>query len=284
MPGFTFFKPHPAVADIVETIWDADLPDPNLVGAIAIKLLPTVSPVLCVHYRPPTATNQWANTHHRQRLAGIHTSAITLRPRGPLGCVVAHLKPDAASLLMGGRMDEFTDANIGVCDVLSPTRASELEEMLVEAANASERAERMQAFLLAQVREATPDLIVRQAVLLLRRNPRLSVRQVAKSLDISERPARAPLLCWGRYKPKTIRAYRANGEGSHRAPAWRRLGRNRLRMRVHGSSSSCQRLQVDGAESTGSLLSHSLCYGMPSTKCLTRGCVGFLQYICCLAR
>jgi AraC-like DNA-binding protein len=187
MPGFTFFKPHPAVADIVETIWDADLPDPNLVGAIAIKLLPTVSPVLCVHYRPPTATNQWANTHHRQRLAGIQTAAITLRPRGPLGCVVAHLKPDAASLLMGGRMDEFTDANIGVCDVLSPTRASELEEMLAEAADASERAERMQAFLLAQVREATPDLIVRQAVLLLRRNPNLSVRQVAKSLDISER-------------------------------------------------------------------------------------------------
>jgi hypothetical protein len=39
MPGFAFFRPHPAVADIIESIWDADLPDPDFARAIAIKLL-----------------------------------------------------------------------------------------------------------------------------------------------------------------------------------------------------------------------------------------------------
>lgn len=187
MPGFTFFKPHPAVGDIIETIWDADLPDPELAGAITIRLLPTVSPVLCVHYRPPTATNQWANTQYRQRVAGIQTGAITLRPRGPLGCVVAHLKPDTAWRLMGGRMNEFTDANIGICDLLSPSRASLLEETLAEAANATERVERLQAFLMQHMCDREPDLVVRQAVFRLRSDPNLSVRQLASMLDISER-------------------------------------------------------------------------------------------------
>jgi len=49
--------------------------------------------------------------------------------------VAAHLKPDAAWHLMGGRMDEFADTNIGICDLLRPSRASLLEETLAEAAN-----------------------------------------------------------------------------------------------------------------------------------------------------
>jgi AraC-like DNA-binding protein len=88
---------------------------------------------------------------------------------------------------MGSRMNEFTDANIGLGDLFSPTQTALLEEVLAEAPDAAERAERIQAFLLQHLRHDIPDSVVHHAVHRLRRDPTLSVRQLASSLDISER-------------------------------------------------------------------------------------------------
>jgi hypothetical protein len=43
VPGFSFFRPHPRVADIIEAIWDIDLPDASSAQAIAFKVLPAAS-------------------------------------------------------------------------------------------------------------------------------------------------------------------------------------------------------------------------------------------------
>lgn len=187
IPGFTFFRPRQPAADIIGSIWDVDLRDAEFAGDFTLKVLPSVSPTLCVHHARPTVSDHWANTHHRQRVCGIQTTPVSLRPGGPVGAVIVHLRPEAACRIMGGRMDEFTDTNIGIADLLSPSETSLLEEMLAEASGPAERAERLEAFLLRHMRAAAPDATVSHAVLMLRRNPGLGVRRLAADLGISER-------------------------------------------------------------------------------------------------
>ena len=185
---FTFSCPDPAVADIVETIWDIDLPDANLTRSIAFKVLPAISPTLCVHYRAAPWSDQLINPGHSlQRLTGVQTRAVAFRPTGPIGAVIVHLKPETACRLMGGRMNEFTDANVALSDLFRTTQTALLAERLAEAPNAAKRVETIQAFLLQNLRDDTPDTVAQQAVRWLRRDPTLSVRRLASSLDISER-------------------------------------------------------------------------------------------------
>ena len=188
MSGFTFFAPGPAVADIVETIWDVDFPDAPNARAMTFKVLPAVSSTLCVHYRAPADSTQRVNPGNcRQRVTGVQTSAVTVLPTGPIGAVIVHFKPEAAYRFMGGRMDEFTDANVGLSDLFGPTEASLLEEMLGEAAGAAERAKCVQTFLLRCLRTHIPDVVLRQAVVELCRSPNLPVQRLASRLEISER-------------------------------------------------------------------------------------------------
>ena len=188
MSGFTFFAPRPAVADIVETIWDIDLPDALSARAMTFKVLPAVSPTLCVHYRAAAGSNQRVNPGNcRQRVTGVQTGAITVRPTGPIGATIVHLKPEAACRFMRGQMDEFTDANVGLSDLFSATEVALLEEMLAETTNAAERAKCVQDFLVCRLCSRAPDAVVHQAVVELRRTPNISVQRVASRFEISER-------------------------------------------------------------------------------------------------
>jgi hypothetical protein len=63
MHAFTFFGPNPAIAHVVEAIWDIDLPDAGQAPAFTFKVLPSVSSAFCLHYRSPTVTDQWTNSH-----------------------------------------------------------------------------------------------------------------------------------------------------------------------------------------------------------------------------
>jgi AraC-like DNA-binding protein len=185
---FAFFAPDPAVADAVETVWDIDLPEARSARAMTFRVLPAISPTVCVHYRAAAASNQPVNPGAlRQRVTGVQTGAVTLRPSGPVGAVIIHLKPDAAFRLADGQMDAFTDANVGLSDLCSPTEVSLLEEMLAESAGAAQRAQCVQDFLFRHLRNRATDAVVRQAVAELRRTPELTVRRLASRLDISDR-------------------------------------------------------------------------------------------------
>lgn len=187
MHAFTFFGPNPAIAHVVEAIWDIDLPDAGKAPAFTFKVLPSVSSAFCLHYRSPTATDQWTNSHCLQRVAGIQTGPVSLRADGPVGAIIVHLKPEAAYRVIGGCMDEFTDTSIGLRDLFGATQTALLEEMLGEAANATARAAYVQKFLISHLREDAPDAVVKHAVLRLCRDPALRLRRLASSLEISER-------------------------------------------------------------------------------------------------
>src|SRR5258707_13896647 len=107
MHAFTFFGPNPAIAHVVEAIWDIDLPDAGQAPAFTFKVLPSVSSAFCLHYRSPTVTDQWTNSHCLQSVAGIQTGPVSLRADGPVGAIIVHLKPEAAYRVIGGGMVAF---------------------------------------------------------------------------------------------------------------------------------------------------------------------------------
>ena len=180
---FSFFCAHPALANVVDAICDIDLPDVDFGQAASILVLPTVSPVLCFHFRGSKSRSG----HHLQTVTGVQTRAVTLRPGGPVGAVLVHLKPEAASHLLKGQMYEFTDAYIAIDDVLNANDIVLLEEMLEEADGAAARVAHVQALLLRHLNAEPPDPVARQAAEWLRTNPTLSVHQVASRLELSER-------------------------------------------------------------------------------------------------
>lgn len=188
MSAFSLFAPIPALAGLVEAIWDVDLPNPALTGLLAFKVLPAISPTLCVHYRAAADSTQRINPGNSlQRVTGIQTQLITIRPTGPVGAVIVHFRPEAGHPFLGGCSDEFTDANVCLADLLTPTTASRLDERMKAAAGPAERVMRMQEFLLQNLRPGGQDLLVRHAVLRLCRQPDLPIRQLAAGLGISQR-------------------------------------------------------------------------------------------------
>lgn len=188
MSRFTFFAPNPKIADTVDAIWDVDLAETEVAQAVSFRVLPTASPTLCVHYRAPAGSNQRINPGNcRQRMTGVQTGTIAIRPTGPVGAVIVHLKPERAWSLTGCGLEEFTDANVGLGDLFGPTAMSRLEDMLGEAKDGFERARVIQRFLLSHIRRDDADLLVRRAVLSILHDPNWSVRSLASRLDISER-------------------------------------------------------------------------------------------------
>ena len=48
----------PSLDDFVDGIWDLDVPDGEAARAMAVKVLPTASSILCVHYRAPILSDR----------------------------------------------------------------------------------------------------------------------------------------------------------------------------------------------------------------------------------
>jgi AraC-like DNA-binding protein len=100
---------------------------------------------------------------------------------------MVRLKPESAMRVGQGLMSELFDAAVSVGDVFGPTEASFLFEKLAGAKDSVGRVMAVQDFLLRRLRDDEPDPAMRQAMLSLRRNSTLSVRQLAMQLDLSER-------------------------------------------------------------------------------------------------
>jgi AraC-like DNA-binding protein len=187
VPEFSFLPPLPALADVIETIWDIDIPEAARARTMTLKVLPGVSPTLCVHFRATTASTLPVPVGGHQRITGVQTSALTLRPMGPLGAVIVHFKPEAIHRLLGCDMEAFTDAHVRLRDLFSHTALSVLDETVQEAASPGARASCVQQFLLQYLRHHTRDPLVHHAVQQLRSQPSAPIRQLAAKLHISQK-------------------------------------------------------------------------------------------------
>ncbi len=180
-----FFPPGPGLADVVEAIWDADFDDARFACAITIKVLPTTSPVLIVHYR--AAMTAGHSSRYKRTAKGLQTTATTLQPSGPIGVVLVRFKAEEAARIFGCGLAELTDTGVELSEIFGDREASLLEESLAEAKDAAGRVARMRQFLLARIGANRIDPVVRRAMLSLQQNPGISMKRLSLDMDIGER-------------------------------------------------------------------------------------------------
>ncbi|CCE09117.1 hypothetical protein BRAS3843_3040002 [Bradyrhizobium sp. STM 3843] len=181
------------VAGIVDQMSDWDISSPDQACAFNLRVIPGTGPVILIQYRtPPSMTWQFGarsarHPDHPHCATKLQTGLVTVQPRGPLGTISVRLRPEAAAHLLGGSMQPFLDAQIGLDDLFRPGEVSLLVEMIAEAQTSAERFARVEQFLLANLHASRADPLACRAAAMLRRTPHLRVRQLADRLDVSER-------------------------------------------------------------------------------------------------
>jgi hypothetical protein len=152
---------HPLLAEIVDGIADWDFPDGEVARVLASKALPSTTPYLIAQYRVPIRTERCfgSNAYPHQRYwhvaTTIGTGLVKLLPNGPMGALIIRLKPEAAALLIGERMQDLVDAKIDLGNLFNANELSLLEEMLMEASDSTTRFARIESFLLRNLRQRT---------------------------------------------------------------------------------------------------------------------------------
>jgi hypothetical protein len=103
-------QPSAAVADLVEAIWDWDIPiEP-----------PSTAPYFVVQYRTLThcrwqlGSDSYDHKNYGHVLTQTHSGTFAIRPRGPLGVITVRLKPEGASRLAWASMRELMNVKIGL--------------------------------------------------------------------------------------------------------------------------------------------------------------------------
>jgi AraC-like DNA-binding protein len=181
------------LAHLVDEMADWDIPCPDQARALNLKIIPGTSPVLVINYRTsPALTRRFGPQAFRQPDRGncatkLHSGFVIVQPGGALGVIAVRLRAEAAANLLGERMLDFLDAQIGLDDLFPASQVSLLEEILAGARTSAERFAYVEKFILANLRTRQAEPVTSRAAALLRRNPQLRVRQLAAQVGVSER-------------------------------------------------------------------------------------------------
>jgi AraC-like DNA-binding protein len=194
LDGFSkSIRPSAAVADLVEAIWDWDIPDGDAATAFTIKVPPSTAPYFVVQYRTLThcrwqlGADSYDHKNYGHVLTQTQSGSFAIRPRGPLGVITVRLKPEGASRLARASMHELMNVKIGLRNIFKDHDVGLLEEKVMESGNSSERIACVESFLLQNLGQDREDPAFSRASSWLRRNPGLRIRKLASQLGISER-------------------------------------------------------------------------------------------------
>ncbi|HEU0058988.1 MAG TPA: helix-turn-helix domain-containing protein [Hyphomicrobiaceae bacterium] len=174
------------LADIVDAIWDLDIPDGDAARALAIKYAPGTCLLLMAQYRAPVLVQHRGRDLPNKCATQIQASSVTLRPTGALGLIVVSLRPEAASRIVDARLGQFANANVHLASLFSRGEVSTCDQMLAAARNSRERIATVEAFLLHRLGPQRDGLAC-HAASYLRNDPALPLQQLAALLGISVR-------------------------------------------------------------------------------------------------
>ena len=186
-------RPSAAVADLVEAIWDWDIPDGDAATGLTIKIPPSTAPYFVVQYRTLThcrwqlGADSYDHKNYGHVLTQTQSGTFAVRPRGPLGVITVRLKPEGAARLARASMHELINVKIGLRNIFRDHDIALLEERVMESGSSSERIARVESFLLENFREDREESVFSRASSWLRSNPGLRMGKLASVLDISER-------------------------------------------------------------------------------------------------
>ena len=183
----------PALSDLVEDIFDWDIPDGAMARSVTVTVLPSTMPHLVVQYRMPVrSVRKFGDATHRHGpyrhvVTTVRNGVVMISPPGPLGLVVARLKPEAATRLLGDQLHAFADTKFDLDAVFGAGAVNALAEVCAEARSRRDRIAAVLHFLAANLRPRAPDLRVSRAAASLRQNPALRLGPLAAELGLSER-------------------------------------------------------------------------------------------------
>jgi AraC-like DNA-binding protein len=186
-------RQFPALANLVEDIIDLDIPDDSLARNSAIAVLPGTMPHFVVQYRAPITSSRvfgdakMPHRTHQHVATTVRTGIVTISPHGPLGLIIARLKPEAAASLLGDHIYEFADTKIDLDAVFGAGVVTSLAETVAVARSSHDRIAAVSRFLLTNMRARESDPLVGCAAASLRSNPSLQLRCLAAQLGLSER-------------------------------------------------------------------------------------------------
>jgi AraC-like DNA-binding protein len=183
--SFRHFR-SPFLTEIVDSIWDLDIPDSDAAKTLAIKLAPSPSLLLMAQYRTPAAVRQGNQDFPSKCAIQIQTSSVALQPTGALGVIIVFLKPDAANRIVEAPLGQFAKATVHLGNVFRRGDVMMCSELLVGARNSAERIATVEAFLLRLVRPR-PDGVAYIAASQLRTDPNLTLHRLAVMLNVSVR-------------------------------------------------------------------------------------------------
>jgi AraC-like DNA-binding protein len=174
------------VPDIVEAIWDCDIPDDDFAKALTIKCAPGTSLWLMGHYRAPAEMRQGTRLLPAKCATQIRSHALTVRPTGALGIIIVCLRADAVSRISEVPLREFANANIQLEGLFSAREVATCNDMLAQARTSKERIAGVHSFLLRHLRSHI-DSLASRAALHLRADPTMQMHSLAAKLGFSAR-------------------------------------------------------------------------------------------------
>jgi AraC-like DNA-binding protein len=183
----------PPLADIVEDIADLDISDGSIARNASIAVLPGTMPHFVAQYRSPITSfcvfgdAKIPHRAFRHVATTVRTGIVTISPHGPLGMIIARLKPEAAACLLGDHIYEFADTKIDLDAIFGAGAVTSLAETLAEARSSHDRIAAVARFLLTNMRARETDPVVRRVAASLRSDPFLRLRSLAVQLGLSER-------------------------------------------------------------------------------------------------
>jgi AraC-like DNA-binding protein len=174
------------LSDIVEAVWDCDIPDADLAKTLTIKCTPGTSLWLMGQYRTPAEMRQGRWLLPTKCATQIQSHAVTLRPTGALGVVIVCLRSDAASRIVKAPLREFANATIHLGSLFREREVAMCDDMLAGARTSEERIAGIQSFLLGHLRPHN-DSLANRAALHLRKDPTMQIHPLAARLGCSAR-------------------------------------------------------------------------------------------------
>jgi AraC-like DNA-binding protein len=176
----------PLLSDVVEAIWDCDIPDADFARTVTIKCAPGTSLQLIGQYRTPAQIHQLTEPLPIKCATQIQSHAVMLRPTGPLGLVIVCLRSDAASRIVRAPLGEFANAKFHLGDLFSACEVAMCDDMLAAAQTSEERISGVQSFLLRHLRPHA-DSLANRAARHLRQHPTMQMHSLAARLGSSPR-------------------------------------------------------------------------------------------------
>jgi AraC-like DNA-binding protein len=183
--AFRCFRPK-LLEDVVDTIWDWDVPDELAAKSLTIKQAPGTSLLLMAKYRSAIGARHQGKVLPEKWAAQIQEGTLYIQPSGPLGVIVVCLRPESASRIVGAFLREFGNRAVDLQDLFPSSSVSTCEELLSSARTSSERVELVESALFRRLSPLL-DHTAQHAASILRRNPAIPLHRLASELDISGR-------------------------------------------------------------------------------------------------